>query len=218
MNIGDDQHATVTDLFGCRPRQLYGMTETIAAVLTDEQSQPVASSMGFVSPHCDVDVQGDDGRSVAPGEQGEVVVRGEPGITIFDGYLDMPEVTQQSFRDGWFLTGDHAHRDGDGRHFFDGRHSEVLKVSGENVSTVEVESVLSQHPKVLEAAVVGRPEPIATKCPWRSWSLSTPPTHRRSTSCCGGASIGWARPNGPGRSHCWPSYRVPAWERSASSC
>ena len=165
MNVSDDQHATLSDLFGCRPRQLYGMTETIPAVLTDEAAHPVPSSMGFVSPHCEVDVQDDYGRSVAPGEQGEVVVRGEPGITIFDGYLDMADVTQQSFRDGWFLTGDRARRDDEGRHFFEGRHSEVLKVAGENVSTVEVELVLSQHPKVLEAAVVGEPDPVRDEVP-----------------------------------------------------
>jgi crotonobetaine/carnitine-CoA ligase len=165
MNISDDQHATLTTLFGCRPRQLYGMTETIPAVLTDEAAHPVPSSMGMVSPHCEVDVQDGDGRSVAGDEPGEVVVRGERGITLFDGYLDMPDVTAQSFRAGWFLTGDRARRDGRGRHFFDGRHSEVLKVAGENVSTVEVELVLSQHPKVLEAAVVGQADAIRDEVP-----------------------------------------------------
>jgi crotonobetaine/carnitine-CoA ligase len=165
MNISDDQHTTLSELFGCRPRQLYGMTETIPAVLTDDVAQPVPASMGRVSPHCEVDVQDGDGRSVAVGEQGEVVVRGDRGITIFDGYLDMPDVTEQSFRSGWFLTGDRARRDHDGRHYFDGRHSEVLKVAGENVSTVEVELVLSQHPKVLEAAVVGQPDPVRDEVP-----------------------------------------------------
>ena len=165
MNISDAQHTTLSGLLGCRPRQLYGMTETIPAVLTDDAVQPVPSSMGMVSPHCEVDVQDGDGRSVAPGEQGEVVVRGDRGITIFDGYLDMPDVTERSFRGGWFLTGDRARRDAGGRHFFDGRHSEVLKVAGENVSTVEVELVLSQHPKVLEAAVVGQADAVRDEVP-----------------------------------------------------
>jgi len=165
MNISDDQHATLTELFGCRPRQLYGMTETIPAVLTDDRVEPVPSSMGFISPHCEVDVQDDDGRSLPAGVQGEVVVRGERGITIFDGYLDMPDITARSFRDGWFLTGDRARRDTVGRHFFDGRDSEVLKVAGENVSTVEVELVLSQHPNVLEAAVVGQPDAVRDEVP-----------------------------------------------------
>jgi crotonobetaine/carnitine-CoA ligase len=165
QNITDDQYDTVATLFGCRPRQLYGMTETIPAVLTEPASDPVPSSMGMVTPGCLVDVQDGSGRSAAPGEVGEVVVGGEPGTTLFAGYLDDPDVTAASFRDGWFLTGDRARRDAAGHHHFDGRRSDVLKVAGENVSIVEVEAVLSQHPAVLEAAVVGQPDPVRDEVP-----------------------------------------------------
>ncbi len=65
----------------------------------------------------------------------------------------------------WFVTGDKAHRDADGRFRFDGRRSDVLKVAGENVSTVEVEQVLSAHPAVLEAAVVGAPDDVRDEVP-----------------------------------------------------
>ncbi|HEU4841714.1 MAG TPA: class I adenylate-forming enzyme family protein, partial [Ilumatobacteraceae bacterium] len=65
----------------------------------------------------------------------------------------------------WFVTGDRAHRDDDGRFLFDGRRSDVLKVSGENVSTVEVEQVLTAHPAVLEAAVVGCPDDVRDEVP-----------------------------------------------------
>ena len=165
QNIAADQYSTVAEWFGCRPRQLYGMTETIPAVLTDEAADPHHASMGRVSPGCEVDVQDAAGNSVAPGAVGEVVVGGEPGITLFAGYLDAPDITAASFRDGWFCTGDRAVRDGTGRHFFDGRRSDVLKVSGENVSIVEVESTLAEHPAVLEAAVVGRPDEIRDEVP-----------------------------------------------------
>ena len=165
MNITDEQHATFTNLLGCQPRQLYGMTETLPAVLTDQREHPVPASMGYVTEHCEVDVQDSAGRSCEPGVVGEIVVRGDPGVTLFSGYLDMPDVTAASFRNGWFLTGDRARRDADGRHFFDGRRSDVLKVSGENVSIVEVESVISQHPKVLEVAVVGRADAIRDEVP-----------------------------------------------------
>jgi len=165
QNISADQFAVVTDWFGCRPRQLYGMTETIPAVLTDEAADPDPSSMGRVTPGCEVDVQDSAGRPVPAGAVGEVAVRGEPGVTLFAGYLDDPETTAASFRGGWFLTGDRALRDSTGRHFFDGRHSDVLKVAGENVSVVEVEAELSEHPKVLEAAVVGRPDEIRDEVP-----------------------------------------------------
>jgi crotonobetaine/carnitine-CoA ligase len=165
MNISDDQYVTLGRLLGCQPRQLYGMTETIPAVLTDEVAHPIPSSMGYVSPRCELDVQDASGRSCAPGEVGEIVVRGDRGITLFAGYLDDPETTGKSYRGEWFLTGDRARRDEHGRHYFDGRRADVLKVAGENVSTVEVEQVLSSHPKVLEAAVVGQPDPVRDEVP-----------------------------------------------------
>ncbi len=165
QNITQDQYGTVTEWFGCQPRQLYGMTETISAVLTDEADQPDPSSMGRVTDRCLVDVQHPDGTTVAPGEVGEIVVGGEPGTTLFASYLDDEETTAATFRDGWFLTGDRATRDATGRHFFGGRRSDVLKVAGENVSTVEVEAVLAGHPAVLEAAVVGRPDAIRDEVP-----------------------------------------------------
>jgi carnitine-CoA ligase len=165
QNIREDQYEQLTEWFGCRPRQLYGMTETIPAVLTDSADDPRPDTMGYVTAGCDVDVQDASGRSCAPDEVGEVVVRGMPGLTLFAGYLDDPTTTAASFRDGWFLTGDRARRDESGRHRFDGRRSDVLKVAGENVSVVEVESVLSAHPGVLEAAVVGAPDDVRDEVP-----------------------------------------------------
>ena len=165
QNIADEQYETISEWFGVRPRQLYGMTETIPAVLSDRAVDTRADSMGFVTRGCAVDIQNADGTSVEPGIVGEVVVGGDPGTTLFAGYLDDPDTTAASFRDGWFLTGDRATRDADGRFFFDGRRSDVLKVAGENVSTVEVAGVLSAHPAVLEAAVVGAPDPIRDEVP-----------------------------------------------------
>ncbi len=158
MNITPEQHDTLARWFGCRPRQLYGMTETVPAVLTEPADDPLPWSMGRPTDGCLVDLDGD-----------ELVVGGEPGITLFAGYLDDPATTEASFRvrsDGnrWFVTGDRAHRD-DGRFLFDGRRSDVLKVAGENVSTVEVEQVLTAHPAVLEAAVVGCPDDVRDEVP-----------------------------------------------------
>ncbi len=165
QNLGDEQHATLADWFGCLPRQLYGMTETIPAVLTDRADDPRADSMGFVTLGCEVEIHDADGSPVAAGEVGEIVVRGTPGITLFGAYFDDPDTTAASFRGPWFLTGDRAACDEHGRFFFDGRRSDVLKVAGENVSTVEVEAVLTAHPRVLEASVVGAPDPIRDEVP-----------------------------------------------------
>src|SRR4051812_18869678 len=65
MNISDDQYETFASLLGCNPRQLYGMTETIPAVLTDEAANPVPSSMGFVTPGCVVEVHDAEGNQVS---------------------------------------------------------------------------------------------------------------------------------------------------------
>jgi crotonobetaine/carnitine-CoA ligase len=122
--------------------------------------------MGVPTLGCSVELrvpETDD--PVVDGDVGEVVVGGTTGITLFDRYLDDPETTSRSFRNGWFRTGDLARLDGDGYFYFDGRRSDVLKVAGENVSVVEVEAVLAAHPSVLEAAVVGRPDAIRDEVP-----------------------------------------------------
>jgi carnitine-CoA ligase len=166
QNITTDQYEALAGLLGCRPRQLYGMTETIPAVLTNRAVGPVPDAMGLPTLGCEVDLRSADGDEPVPdGDTGEVVVRGEPGLTLFDGYLDDPDTTARSFRAGWLRTGDLAHRDGDGRFYFDGRRSDILKVAGENVSVVEVEAVLAAHPGVLEAAVVGEPDAMRDEVP-----------------------------------------------------
>jgi len=166
QNLTDDQYERIAGLLGCRPRQLYGMTETIPAVLTSRLLDPAPALMGEQTLGCRVEVRGsEDGAPVPAGEVGEIVVGGEPGITLFAAYLDDPATTSASYRDGWFRTGDLASVDADGRYSFAGRRSDVLKVAGENVSVVEVEAVLSEHPSVLEAAVVGEPDPIRDEVP-----------------------------------------------------
>jgi crotonobetaine/carnitine-CoA ligase len=166
QNVSDDQYATLTSLLGCRPRQLYGMTETIPAVLTNRSIDPVPASMGLPTLGCIVEVRSpDDGVPTPAGEVGEVVIGGIPGRTLFAAYLDDAETTAASFWDGFFRSGDLAWRDDDGRFYFAGRRSDVLKVSGENVSVVEIESVLNAHPSVLEAAVVGEADPMYDEIP-----------------------------------------------------
>jgi carnitine-CoA ligase len=166
QNITDDQYEAMTRLLGCRPRQLYGMTETIPAVLTNRAVAPVPSSMGGVTLGCHVELRSEaDGGEVADGDVGEIVVGGVPGLTLFAEYLDDPDTTAASYRDGWFRSGDLARRDAQGQLTFAGRRSDVLKVAGENVSVVEIESVLAAHPSVLEAAVIGEADEIRDEVP-----------------------------------------------------
>ncbi len=165
QNVTAEQYQRLAGLLGCQPRQLYGMTETIPAVLTNRSVGPVPQSMGRVTLGCRVEVHRADGSRCDTGETGEVVVAGASGVSLFAGYLEAPEITAASYDGDWFLTGDRAHVDERGDFFFDGRRSDVLKVAGENVSVVEVEAVLAEHPSVLEAAVVGEPDPIRDEVP-----------------------------------------------------
>ena len=166
QNVTEEQYDELSTLLGCRPRQLYGMTETIPAVLTNPALDPRPTAMGQQTLGCTVDLHNvDDGSPVRDGDTGEVVVGGTMGVTLFDGYLDDPRTTEQSFRNGWFRTGDRAVRDSDGRYYFAGRGGDILKVAGENVSAVEVEAVLAAHPAVFEAAVMGEPDPVRDEVP-----------------------------------------------------
>lgn len=155
QNVTDEQYERFATLLGgCRPRQLYGMTETVPAVLSNPVAAPIPGSMGRPTPGCVVAVH-----------DGEIVVGGEPGVSLFAGYLDDPAATAAAYRDGWFVTGDRARVDPDGHFHFAGRRGDVLKVAGENVSIVEIEAVLAEHPAVLEAAVVGVPDEMRDEVP-----------------------------------------------------
>jgi acyl-CoA synthetase (AMP-forming)/AMP-acid ligase II len=90
------------------------------------------------------------------GETGQLAVRG-PGM--FSGYLNPPRLRSEIMRDGWFLTGDLAHRDSSGLIVLDGRTSSVIHVAGHKVFPEEVAAVLDSHPAVLRSRVFGRAHP-----------------------------------------------------------
>jgi len=87
-----------------------------------------------------------------PGEKGEIILK---GYSVFDGYYKAPEKNQESFIESWFRTGDLGVLDSDGYIEFHGRIKDMLKVGGENVAAIEIESLLSTHPAVNIAQVIG---------------------------------------------------------------
>jgi len=80
---------------------------------------------------------------------------------MFRGYLREDERYQKCFHGAWYLTGDLARRDGDGYYWFVGRDDDVIKSAGHLIGPFEVESALVEHPAVAEAAVIGKPDPVA---------------------------------------------------------
>ena len=165
QNLTAAEYASFTRLASCAPRQLYGMTETLAAVLTNPADRPLADSMGRVTEGCHVRVLATDGQETRPGVEGEIVVGGVAGIDISPGYWRNEHATREAFTAAGLRTGDFAHRDAAGYHFFHGRRSDILKVGGENVSAVEIEAVLSGHDAVREVAVVGEPHEVLDEVP-----------------------------------------------------
>ena len=171
QNLGAQHYDEFAALAGCRPRQLYGMTETVAIVCADVSDPYRNDTIGPPIAGRQVTLrQPETGASPAPGEPGELVLTGVPGQDLFLGYLDDPDATGRAFeqRDGctWFHTGDMVTRVADdGALRFVGRRDDVIKVSGENVSLTEVEATLAQAPGVLECAVLGRPDPVRDMVP-----------------------------------------------------
>ena len=135
----------------------YGLTETVSGdTFLDRDS--IVSKLGSVGRPClhlELDVWDDDGRSVDPGERGEIVLRGPK---VFKGYWKDPEATAKAFAGGWFHTGDVGVRDEDGYLFIVDRLKDMIVSGGENIAGSEVERVLYEHEAVLEAAVVARPD------------------------------------------------------------
>jgi long-chain acyl-CoA synthetase len=143
-------------LFGTQVRELYGMTETVP-VTCIPSNQTRTGSVGTALHVLETRVSGFDGRVVADYEVGELQVL-SPANCI--GYWDDAKSTNATFDDGWLRTGDLVMRDSDGFFWFKGRTKQIIVRGGSNISPQEVEEALYDHPAVLEAGVVGAPDPI----------------------------------------------------------
>ncbi|MFE5790390.1 long-chain-fatty-acid--CoA ligase [Rhodococcus erythropolis] len=122
-------------------------------------SERRVGSIGIPMPRTDVrivDCEGEDTIPLPPGEVGEMIIRGPQ---VMAGYWNQPELTNAALREGWLLTGDLAHRDGDGYFYIVGRKKDMIVTSGFNVYPAEVEQVLARYPGIFEAAVIGVPDP-----------------------------------------------------------
>ena len=171
QSLGPDHHRRFGELTGALPRQLYGMTETVAIVTADRSDPPGHDLIGAPVPGRSVRLVNPTTRAdVDPGTPGMIMVAGERGVDLFAEYLDDPATTDRSFITDehgatWFLTGDLAVQAAGGALRFVGRADDVIKVAGENVSLTEVEAILAQAPGVLEVAVVARRDEIRDHVP-----------------------------------------------------
>lgn len=153
-----EHHRAFEKRFGIGVIETMGMTETAAPLF----SNPLAADrrrVGSIGLPCGAQAKVllPDGRTAAPGECGEIVVRGPQ---VMRGYYKQPEETRKAYTDdGWLRTGDLGYRDAEGYFYINGRAKELIIKGGENIAPREIDEALLKHPGVLEAASVGMPDP-----------------------------------------------------------
>lgn len=135
--------------------QGYGLTEMspVSHLLPYDRFLSKAGSAGVLVPNLEARLVGTDGVDVKPGEPGELWLRGP---TVMKGYLNNPTATKESITpEGWYKTGDVCVRDDEGFYHIVDRIKELIKYKGYQVPPAEMEALLLQHPKILDAAVIG---------------------------------------------------------------
>jgi fatty-acyl-CoA synthase len=160
----------VIEIFGCNYIQTYGLTETspfltMSILKNDMRDLPFEERLRYMvttgRPFFNVSLKvvKDDGKEVIPNEQdvGEIIVKGD---TITPSYWKLPEETNKRIVNGWLYTRDLAVINPEGYITIVDRKDDMIITGGENVYSIEVEDILYSHPCILEAAVIGLPDPV----------------------------------------------------------
>jgi len=143
--------------------QTYGMTETASQAVTLAPADALRKLGSAGQPLLPMELRiVAAGRVAAPGEVGEICVRG-PMVT--KGYYGRPEATAAALHDGWLHTGDLGYLDPEGFLYVVDRRSDLIISGGENIYPAEVEAILLEHPAVAEAGVIGAPDPVWGQVP-----------------------------------------------------
>lgn len=159
-------HAPFEARFGFPLVEAWAMTETGAAacIMANREPRHVGTScFGRAENFVEVRLVGEDGQDAPDGTPGELLVRSSGADSrrhFFRGYLKDEAASQEAWEGGWFHTGDMVRRDAEGSLYFVDRKKNVIRRSGENISAVEVESVLNQHPAVKASGVAATPDAV----------------------------------------------------------
>lgn len=130
----------------------YGSTET-NFVIASRPDAPRGGVMGWLQPGFEARVGGEADAALPDGEAGELLLRARESHVFASGYFNMPDKTEEAWRNGWFHTGDRVVREADGAFRFIDRMKDAIRRRGENISSYEVEQVLLSHPSVATVAV-----------------------------------------------------------------
>lgn len=155
--LAEETYRAFRERYGIPVRQLYGSTETgaVSINLSDDADASWAS-VGAPLAGVEFAVFDDAGANVGVEVDGRVGIRSP---AMFTGYLDRPDLTDESFVDGYFFAGDRGRLDANGRLFLTGRDTLFVNLGGNKVNPADVETLLLTHPQVDEVVVVGSPAP-----------------------------------------------------------
>nr|HID59435.1 ATP-dependent acyl-CoA ligase [Desulfobacterales bacterium] len=152
------------DRFGVKVIEGYGLTECPLVCQNPYDGVRKPGSIGLPTKYPDpnttfaeMKIVDQEGNELREGEIGEIIVKSP---IMMKGYFRDPKKTAETIRDGWVYTGDYGFKDEDGYFYFFERKKEIIRRRGENISPVEVETVINRHPKVLESAVIPVPSDL----------------------------------------------------------
>lgn len=153
----------IEDTLKWRYAEAWGLTESSCVGTTVPYTETRIGSCGRGMDDAQIKVVDDQGKSLPPGEQGELCVK---GTCVTRGYLNKPEATAEVFDpDGWFHAGDIAVMDADGYAYIVDRKKDMINVGGEKVFPSEVEDMMLVHPKIKDLVIVGIPDDLKGEAP-----------------------------------------------------
>ncbi|MFB6468708.1 crotonobetaine/carnitine-CoA ligase [Cytobacillus sp. Hz8] len=162
LALTEKEKSSFEERFNVQLLVSYGLTESLVGVIgappSGERNWP---SIGKPGLSYEAKIIDEEGNELPPNTIGELYIKGVPGRTLMKEYYQDPEATAKALRPGgWLHTGDKGYVDESGWFYFVDRKVNMIKRSGENISTTEIENILMCHPKIAEAAVIGVPDPI----------------------------------------------------------
>lgn len=162
LALTEEEKRAFEERYNVRLFTSYGLSESLVGIITDSpcggRNFP---SIGKPGLSYEAKIIDEEGNELPPHTIGEIYIKGVPGRTIMKEYYNDPVATAKTLStDGWIHTGDKGYVDESGWFYFVDRKVNMIKRSGENISTTEIENILMCHPKIVEAAVIGVPDPI----------------------------------------------------------
>ena len=155
-----ENYKEIQERFGIKLVEAYGSTEWSAVTATEMDENVIGSCGRAIDRYVEVMIVDEHDHPCQFGEAGELVVRPKLPHTVMIGYYNKPDKTVEAWQNLWFHTGDRFYQDKQGYLYFIDRIKDAIRRKGENISSFEMESMLTKHPKISECAVIAVPSPI----------------------------------------------------------